>query len=471
MDVHMPNLKVRSSLIALLVLPAVSAYAQDRAAIQNKLAPFTANHVIKFAPGTELQRAAMKKMATVRDMVDGDFVTANEDLSDDGNKEVIVMSHSAAWCGTGGCATLVLQKRPNGIAIIFNQSVFEPLAVTNEKIGTYRALAVADDRGGIVIGDKRGTPMFGKQLLYPMNGLIEPGRATPPTQTGAAQAIDSDTRDTKEEKSAKPSTNFYIPDILGIKLGVSTPLEVKAAIARQSPAFSIDESSAKLTGYISTGRTVPTLVDVPNGKYVALINAVARSANAKLAHCDAHYSNEDKVDCERIEVWFAAPPNASTARIVRRTVKYTHGPTVENVERSVIEKYGEPGFSQNADNVSYVTYPARYVWAWSANGKPFALPGRQPPHPCAAEPDVDRTVGSSFGNQNHVTALLNAGCAVVLYLNVVSKNDVVSSMTYFAVDESGIVSSNTKTAAFVSDYITTVEKKQLEDAAKVKVNP
>jgi hypothetical protein len=54
---------------------------------------------------------------------------------------------------------------------------------------------------------------------------------------------------------------------------------------------------------------------------------------------------------------------------------------------------------------------------------------------------------------------------------VVSKNDVVISMTYFAVDESGIVSSNTKTAAFVSDYITTVEKKQLEDAAKVKVNP
>jgi hypothetical protein len=48
--------------------------------------------------------------------------------------------------------------------------VFEPLAVTNEKIGIYRALAIADDKGGIVIGDMRGTPMFGKQLVYPMNG-------------------------------------------------------------------------------------------------------------------------------------------------------------------------------------------------------------------------------------------------------------------------------------------------------------
>src|SRR6266478_7790253 len=100
-----------------------------------------------------------------------------------------------------------------------------------------------------------------------------------------------------------------------------------------------------------------------------------------------------------------------------------------------------------------MTYPARYVWAWSADGKPFALPGRQPPHPCAAVPDQDRIVGSSFGNQSQVTALLNAGCPVVLYLSVVSKNGVVSSMTYFAVDASGIVNSNTKTATFVNDYI------------------
>jgi hypothetical protein len=152
-------------------------------------------------------------------------------------------------------------------------------------------------------------------------------------------------------------------------------------------------------------------------------------------------------------------------------INYIHGPTVENVERSVIEKYGEPGFRQNADKVDFMTYPARYVWAWSADGQPFALPGRQPPHPCAAVPDQDRIVGSSFGNQSQVTALLNAGCPAVLYLSVVSKNGVVSSMTYFAVDASGIVNSNTKTATFVNDYIAAVEKKELEDATKVKVNP
>src|ERR1035441_336711 len=98
-------------------------------------APFTVNHVIKFAPGTERQRAALKQMAVVGGIVDGDFVTANEDLNDDGRKEIIVMSHSSLNCGTGGCTTVVLQKRPNGIAIIFEQNLFEPLAVTNEKIG------------------------------------------------------------------------------------------------------------------------------------------------------------------------------------------------------------------------------------------------------------------------------------------------------------------------------------------------
>jgi hypothetical protein len=455
MDVHMPTLKVHSSLIALLVVTAVSAYAQDRPAIQSKLPPFTANHVITFARGTELQRAAMKKMATVRDMVDGDFVTANEDLSDDGNKEVIVMSRPAAGCGTGGCATVVLQKRPNGIAIIFNQSVFEPLAVTNEKVGTYRALAVADDKGGIVIGDKRGTPMFGKQLVYPMNGPIE-AQQNPRTPDSTSSIV--------------TSTDQKRLDILGIKLGVSTPLEVKAGIARQNPAFSIEGSLAKLTGLIRTGRIAPTASDVPNGKYVASINAVVSSS--KPVSCRPV---EIQVDCERIEVWFAAPPNAPTARIVRRVINYIHGPTVENVERSVIEKYGEPGFRQNADKVDFMGHPARYVWAWSADGKPFAFPPRQDlnhsPHPCAASPDQDRIVGSSFGNQNHVTALLDAGCAVVLYLNVVSKNEVVSTMRYFAVDASGIVNSNTKTATFVSDYIAAVEKKEAEDAAKVKVNP
>jgi hypothetical protein len=145
----------------------VASAAVDRVATK---APFTVNHVIKFAPGTERQRAALKKMAVVGGIVDGDFVTANEDLNDDGSKEIIVMSHSRSDCGTGGCATVVLQKRPNGIAVIFEQNVFEPLAVTNEKIGIYRALAIADDKGGIVIGDMRGTPMFGKQLVYPMNG-------------------------------------------------------------------------------------------------------------------------------------------------------------------------------------------------------------------------------------------------------------------------------------------------------------
>jgi hypothetical protein len=131
--------------------------------------PFTVNHVIQFTPGTERQRAALKRIPAVRDIVDGDFRTASEDLNDDGEKELIVMSQSQLWCGSGGCATVVLQKRPNGIAIIFEQSMFGDLAVTNEKIGSYHALAVPDGQGGIVIGDKRGTPMYGKQLVYPMN--------------------------------------------------------------------------------------------------------------------------------------------------------------------------------------------------------------------------------------------------------------------------------------------------------------
>jgi hypothetical protein len=155
-------------LLAILSLSTVSG--QSSASSSKSRDPFTVSHVVKFAPGTEGQRAALKKMAVVGGMVDGDFVIANEDLNDDGNKEIIVMSLSRLMCGTQSCATVVLQKRPNGIAIIFSQNLLPGgLAVTNEKIGAYRALATVDEKGKIAIGDKRGTPMFGKQLVYPMN--------------------------------------------------------------------------------------------------------------------------------------------------------------------------------------------------------------------------------------------------------------------------------------------------------------
>lgn len=64
---------------------------------------------------------------------------------------------------------MVLETRGAASAVLLDQVILcRTLAVTNETIGKYRALAVSDGKGGILLGDKEGTPMFGKQLVYGM---------------------------------------------------------------------------------------------------------------------------------------------------------------------------------------------------------------------------------------------------------------------------------------------------------------
>lgn len=162
----------------LVVFVAVLAFAS--AASAQKGQRFTVHHVIKFTAGTERERAALRKIASVRPMVKGSFEVANEDLNDDGIKETIVMESGVmeGGCGSMGCHTTVtvLEERPAGIAILLlNQRMLEAdLAVTNEKVGNYRALAVvdaADDKGRIYRFDAprdSDEPWSMKQMVYPM---------------------------------------------------------------------------------------------------------------------------------------------------------------------------------------------------------------------------------------------------------------------------------------------------------------
>ena len=149
---------------------------------------FTAQHIIQFVAGTDPVRKLLSGDPSLRDMVARDFVMAREDLNDDGSKEMIVIATDSMWCGSGGCATVVLEMRAGKIVTILSQNLAGSLAVTNEKIGQYRALAAVDDAGAIVAGDRPGTPLFRKQLVYPMNvSEAAPSRqATPPTPTGAS---------------------------------------------------------------------------------------------------------------------------------------------------------------------------------------------------------------------------------------------------------------------------------------------
>jgi len=156
-----------------LCLTAISPDARAQRPI-----PFTVDHVIHFAPGGDRIRQQLSADPFLREMVSEQFTGALEDLNDDGVKELIVMPSGSMWCGSGGCTIVVLEIRAGKIATILNRNVFGTLAVTTEKVGQYRALAGVDEKGTILLGDKAGTPLFGRQLVYPMD-VVQPTQPRP----------------------------------------------------------------------------------------------------------------------------------------------------------------------------------------------------------------------------------------------------------------------------------------------------
>lgn len=139
----------------------VSAQAQPR---------FTPGKLLDFQPGTPKMAASFARVPDAQDLVTGRFVVATADLNDDGGSEVILQSADSEYCGSGGCLTVVLAIQPGGkkTAMLLSQNLDSSLAVTNEKVGAYRALASVMEDGKIQVGDKKGTPLHGRQMVYPM---------------------------------------------------------------------------------------------------------------------------------------------------------------------------------------------------------------------------------------------------------------------------------------------------------------
>jgi hypothetical protein len=133
-------------------------------------APFTAGKPVKFSPGNPKARAMLSRIADLREIVAERFGVAMVDLNGDGRAEIIVQSESSGFCGSGGCTTVVVEQQGKRMVTLLTQNLFPGLVVTNEKVGAYHALAASDDKGGIAIADKKGTPLHGKQMVYPMAG-------------------------------------------------------------------------------------------------------------------------------------------------------------------------------------------------------------------------------------------------------------------------------------------------------------
>lgn len=153
---------VRAALAGLSCLTAGLVVAQAKG--------WTVDRVLELAAGTPAALGEFASQADLQEIVaERDYVLERVDLDGDGQNELIVQAQSRAFCGSGGCFTLVLTKRGGQLVPLLRQNLAHGgLAITREKSNGYRALAAVDAAGNILKGDRQGTPLYGKPLVYEM---------------------------------------------------------------------------------------------------------------------------------------------------------------------------------------------------------------------------------------------------------------------------------------------------------------
>jgi hypothetical protein len=151
------------------VLAGLTCFAAGFAGAQ--ASSWTVDRVLDFAPGTSAALGEFASQTDLQEIVgEGEYVFAKADLNDDGQMELIVQAQSSGFCGSGGCFTLVLTQRGGQPVPLLRQNLFSVLAITREKANGYRALAAVDDNGKLLKGDRPGTPLYGKPLVYELAG-------------------------------------------------------------------------------------------------------------------------------------------------------------------------------------------------------------------------------------------------------------------------------------------------------------
>jgi len=155
-----------SRAIVRIALAGLTCFATGFAAAQ--ASSWTVDRVLDLSTGTSAVLGEFASQVDLQEIVaERDYVFTKADLNDDGQMELIVQAQSSAFCGSGGCFTLVLTQRGGEPVPLLRQNVAHGgLAITREKANGYRALAAVDANAKILMGDRQGTPLYGKPLVY-----------------------------------------------------------------------------------------------------------------------------------------------------------------------------------------------------------------------------------------------------------------------------------------------------------------
>jgi hypothetical protein len=293
---------------------------------------------LDFRPGNAKQAALLARVPEASEIVTDRFGLASVDLDGDGKPELVLRADSGANCGSGGCLTVVLQERGNSMVTLLSQNLHPGLGVTDQKLGAFRALAALDAKGGIAVGDRPGTPLYGKPMVYAMSGQAQaaaaPAASTAPQAPAAA-----------EHSSAGSAAGSGI-DVVGVRLGM--PLKDAIEILkRHNPG-------------ITPWR--PT-----QGEYALLPGttftvAVAGEERARSAGGSLYIKEKIVVEAAPGPV----PPRVTG--IYRRLSFEGNEMARENILKSLTDKYGSPV------NAAYGG-EGTMLWHFDGQGRPFRPAG------------------------------------------------------------------------------------------------
>lgn len=251
---------ISKSAVLLSISVAGAAFAQTPE-------QFTVDRTVKFVAGTDKERAQWRKIPAAREIIEGEFAAAKEDLDGDGKPELILLARSASLCRDGGCPLLVLRRTAEGIEPLLAAKVSGKLALTKERVEGYRALALLDGTGRIAIGNRSSSPLFGKQVVYQMRT-----RAQAPTGSAASEAATAQGPATRAgANSASLELAEFIRLFMQPQAGPATPGDWTFGAKNGSPiswqTSGVQEASPadKKAGYPyrRTGKVILTLDGKP----------------------------------------------------------------------------------------------------------------------------------------------------------------------------------------------------------------
>jgi len=103
------------------------------------------------------------------------YISVFRDLNGDGVPEAIVYLLGRAWCGSGGCTTLILERDNDSLKVLTKVTVTRlPIRVLTKASNGWRSLGVWVEGGGIQPGYEAELEFDGG--TYPTNPTVPPAR-------------------------------------------------------------------------------------------------------------------------------------------------------------------------------------------------------------------------------------------------------------------------------------------------------